>query len=275
MKEFILILALVIIAQSCAHKDTHDTSTEETKVDSSTSTENKLPDQGTPTDAGKLSQESSYVFAFDQDAEDVDNNYDMFFLGDVDNLKPYRAKLKGKLISYISVGSWEAYRKDEKLLKPFCLRKYSGYPDECHLDLSKWRSYVDVMLRRIDAVKSKGYDGVYFDNAGMFDDELGTYKDNVEYLKVLSEYTKFHGLLVGFNNAPDMSKELINTIDFQVLESCNDAKNCDKYKPVVEAKKPVFHIEFKDKNCYAVSGHKVSLYKKLSNPIKHCDKISK
>jgi len=35
-------------------------------------------------------------------------------------------------------------------------------------------------------------------------------------------------------------------IDFQVLESCNNYGNCDKYKPVVDAGKPVFHIEFKD-----------------------------
>jgi len=272
IKDIILVLCLIIISQSCSHRSTDDSHSKSTEISNSTSTENKFPNSITSTNAGWISPKSTYVFAFNQDSKVIDTKYDVYFIGDVPSVKEYSSRLKGKLISYISVGSWEAYRKDEALLKPYCLRKYSGYPDECHLDLSKWRSYVDVMLRRIDKIKSKGYDGFYCDNAGMFDDKLGTYKDNVEYLKIITEYAKFHGLLVGFNNAPDMSKELISMIDFQVLESCNNYGNCDKYKPVVDAGKPVFHIEFKDKHCYAVKGHKVSLYgNSLSKPIKDCN----
>jgi hypothetical protein len=276
IKDFVLVIALIILAQSCSHNEVdNDKHSDQTTPDTSTHGESKFPNETSTSPGRKISLTNKWSFNFNQSISKFPTTNDIYFVGNVDSVKVIRDHVgKDKLIvGYISVGSWEAYRDDQALLKPFCKKKYKGYPDECYLDLTKWRSYVDVMMRRLDKIKSDGYDAVYFDNSWSFKEGVGTLEQNIEYIKMLVDYCRFHGLIVGINNAPPVA-EVVKP-DFMIQESCIQFNECDLYNNIVSAGIPIFHLEFSTKYCRPVSGHSVKVYeeKELNKHIKDCDKI--
>jgi len=271
MKNFILLLSMIILSQSCSHKETtNDKPAQSSPLDSVTSTPSQLPS----TPKNRLERSSKWKFVFNLDDSEIVQGDEYYFIGNVDNVGHIRNRVgfKPKLIGYISIGSWEEYRKDQSLLKPFCKKNYSGYKDECWLDLSKYLSYIDVMYRRIDKIKSDGYDGVYFDNCSMYMHEVGTLEQNVEYVKRLAQYASFHGLYVACNNGYKVIEKVADYMDFQVQESCTKYEECGFYDAIVKQNKPVFHIEFSTKYCKPVKGHSVKVYNdELNKLIKSCD----
>lgn len=50
----------------------------------------------------------------------------------------------------------------------------------------------------------------------------------------------------GLKNAGDFLKEVVNDVDYSVNEECVYYQECDLYKPMIDANKPVFHIEYPD-----------------------------
>jgi hypothetical protein len=78
-----------------------------------------------------------------------------------------------KVICYMSVGSWEPYRSDSAQF-PFNVigNTYPGWEDEKFLDTrsSKVR---ELMAKRLDVCKSKGFDCIEPDNIDSYNEKTG------------------------------------------------------------------------------------------------------
>jgi len=273
MKNFILIICLILISTKftgCSNVKP----AKETKVSDSSPSESQLPSNSTSDTGLSFTNKDVYRFAFNLEPSDIVNDAVVYYVGSVDNLGEYINKLgrDKKFIAYLSIGSMEEYRSDAKLLKPFCKKKYKGYSQECWLDLTKWRSYIDIMYKRIDVIRTKGYNAFYLDNCAMFSQGLGTLEENIEYLKSIARYSHFHGLKLACNNGYSMAEKIEPFMDFQVLESCNKYKECHFYDSFVKNNKPVHHLEFSKSDCKKVDGHITQVYNmELNKKIKDCN----
>jgi hypothetical protein len=127
------------------------------------------------------------------------------------------------------------------------------------------------MFRRIDKLKSEGYDAFYTDNSWSYKEGVGTLEDNIKYLQMIMDYGRFHGLIVGINNAPPVA-EVVKP-DFMIQESCIRYNECDLFNNIVDLGIPIFHLEFSTKYCKPVKGHSVKVYdeKELNKFVKDCN----
>jgi hypothetical protein len=72
----------------------------------------------------------------------------------------------------------------------------------------------------------------------------GTKESAIAYMKKLSNEASRYGMSTGLKNAQAILPDIIDNIEFAVNEQCGARHECDTYKPLIEAKKPVFQIEY-------------------------------
>ena len=103
------------------------------------------------------------------------------------------------------------------------------------------------MVERLKLAKSKGCDGVDPDNVDGYANTSGfkmSQADGVDYMKFLSTEAHKLGLAIGLKNAPDIVKNVVDVLQWEVNEQCLEFDDeCTKFKPFIDAEKPVFHIE--------------------------------
>lgn len=161
-------------------------------------------------------------------------------------------------IGYLSIGSAEKFRDDYDLLKPLAPKKMSGW-NEYWLDLNRYEEILPIMKKRLDEIKKKGFGGVYFDNF----DVHGNYdrvsqEINEYYALQLVNYSREIGLTyVGANNGLKMLANIGSHFDFHINESCFVYNECHYFDKMVELNHPVFHLEYKRRNCKPYPGHSV------------------
>ena len=68
------------------------------------------------------------------------------------------------------------------------------------------------------------------------------------YLTNLAQTAGSLGLLIGLKNADDLVKELEPIFDFSIAEECYKYNECCDYLPFVTNNKPVFAIEYGEKD---------------------------
>ncbi|KAG7114693.1 hypothetical protein HYQ44_008148 [Verticillium longisporum] len=105
------------------------------------------------------------------------------------------------------------------------------------------------MRRRIELARDKGFDGVDPDNVDGFTNRNGlglTAADSIDYISFLAFEARRRGLAMGLKNGGSIIKNVLPVIDFSVNEECAAYSECDLYKAVTDAGKPVFHIEYPD-----------------------------
>jgi hypothetical protein len=160
-------------------------------------------------------------------------------------------KAQGKrVICYMSAGSWENWRPD-KADFPAAVKgnPYDGWPGERWLDIRNLAVLGPIMQARLDLCKRKGFDAVDPDNVDGYQADTGfplTRSDNVRYLKFLAREAHKRGLAIGLKNAGDISRFVLNNVDFAVTEDCFDQGWCRTSRNFIAAGKPVFAIEYTD-----------------------------
>lgn len=141
------------------------------------------------------------------------------------------------------------------------------WPWEKRLDISKYKDFSNIILKRLDLAKEKWCDWVDPDNVDWYNNvtwfEL-TYEDQLEYNKFLSLEAHKRWLSIWLKNDLLQINDLVDYFDFAINESCYSNNECYYLNKFIENNKPVFGIEYK-KNlkdfCYEAIKSKFSFVK--------------
>lgn len=156
-----------------------------------------------------------------------------------------------KVICYFSAGSSEDWRPDYVDFpiadKGPCLNGWAG---ERYLNI-RTEGVFNVMQKRIQLAAEKGCDAIDPDNVDGFSNENSfslTASDAITYVRKLANYAHSLGMGMGLKNSQTLLPSVMDVIQFAVNEECAIASGeCDPYLDLIEAGKPVFHIEYATK----------------------------
>jgi hypothetical protein len=152
-----------------------------------------------------------------------------------------------KVICYVSVGSWEDWRPDASAFPAAVLGKdYPGWPGEKFVDI-RAQALRDIMAKRLDVCKSKGFDAVEPDNMDVFSDDSGfplTQADGVDYAKWLATECHARGMGIVQKNASEITASIQSVYDGALTEDCYHDNWCADMQPYIDANKPVFACEY-------------------------------
>jgi len=161
------------------------------------------------------------------------------------------------VICYFSVGTREPWRDENaksEVAKPGRHSMTKG--------VSSTRLWFDTtekivragMATRIQRASAIGCDAIDPDNVDTYDNDTGfnsnpvnKTKDQdtaVDYLNFLYTQTQKHGIAMGLKNAGDIIDRVLDKVAFQVNENCANFTECGTFQKFIDAKKPVFHIEY-------------------------------
>jgi hypothetical protein len=162
-------------------------------------------------------------------------------------------KAQGKrMICYMSAGSWENWRPDKNEFPAEVLgNAYDGWAGERWLDTRNLTVLGPIMRARLDLCKRKGFDAVDPDNVDGYQANTGfplTRSDSIRYLRFLAREAHRRGLAIGLKNAGEISRFVLNDMDFAVTEDCYAQGWCRRSRNFIAVNKPVFAIEYTDNN---------------------------
>ncbi|EME49291.1 glycoside hydrolase family 114 protein [Dothistroma septosporum NZE10] len=157
-----------------------------------------------------------------------------------------------KTICYFSAGSYEDWRPDahEFNNQTDLGSPIKGWNGEWWLN-TKSDNVRRIMGERMDLARQKGCDAVDPDNVDAYDNENGlglTEDDAVDYVRFLAAEAHKRNLAVGLKNAGSIVDRVLDVVDFQVNEQCEEFDECDQFRPFIDANKPVFGIEYTKKD---------------------------
>ncbi|SHE64069.1 extracellular protein [Litoreibacter ascidiaceicola] len=170
---------------------------------------------------------------------------------DMDAVTPEQiAQLKSRdtqPVCYISVGTRENYREDAADFPAHVVGKPLGdWPDEVYVDIRS-PEVMTVMKARIDRCAEMGFVGVEPDNIDLFENENGfgiTKADSLTYTSALADYAHSKGLTIAQKNAPELIPDLVDKMDFLLLEQCFEYDFCEETQPYLDAGKDVLVVEY-------------------------------
>ncbi|ORX49245.1 hypothetical protein BCR36DRAFT_583849 [Piromyces finnis] len=150
-----------------------------------------------------------------------------------------------KVICYFSAGTYEKSREEAQgMLKVNGLvRNKMEEWDEYWLDfrLDEVKSF---MIERLELAKSKGCDGIEFDNVDTFTnvdwDDAITVEDQLKYDKWLATEAHNRNMAAGFKNSIELLDDLKDIFDFAINEECNEYNECDDYSVFLNKNIAVF-----------------------------------
>ena len=169
-----------------------------------------------------------------------------------DNSKANWATIKSKgyqTICYFST-QYEEWRPDAQLFR--------SQPQNLGANLDDWAGerWVNtradgirsIMKSRIKEAKNRGCDAIDPDNIDAYLHNGGgfnlTQDDAVNYIRFLAAEAHALDLAIGLKNGDDIVSRVIDVVDFEVNEQCQQYNECQKYRPFVAKGKPVFEIEY-------------------------------
>ena len=153
-----------------------------------------------------------------------------------------------RVICYVSVGSFEAFRPDARRFPQAVLgRPLDGWPDERWLDIRRRDLLAPILLPRLDDCRAKGFDAVEPDNVDGFVNDTGfplTAQDQLAFNRWIAREVRARGMSVALKNDPDQAVDLVREFDFAVVEECARYDECEAYRPFVAAGKAVLRVEY-------------------------------
>ncbi len=183
----------------------------------------------------------------------IDTSYDVEMY-DIDLFETLTTTIKKlhddgkKVICYFSAGTVEDFRIDAKDFSPLVIGKVlENWSNEKWLDVSKYDSFADIMLKRMDLAVEKNCDGIEPDNVDAWTNESGfdlKFYDQLKYAKWLATEAHNRGLSIGLKNNLEQVKELVNEYDFAVNEQCFQYEECGVLKEFTIRDKAVFGVEY-------------------------------
>jgi len=155
-----------------------------------------------------------------------------------------------RLVCYFSAGSREDWRMDAGEFPAAAIGKaMAGWPGEMWLDIRS-AAVRSVLERRLDHAVLRGCDGVDPDNINAWQNDSGfplTKADTRDFLGWLAAESHARGLAVGLKNGNELALEVEPDFEWELNEECLAFDECDLLTPFVDAGKPVFHIEYVDR----------------------------
>jgi hypothetical protein len=151
------------------------------------------------------------------------------------------------VICYIDAGTWENWRPDAAQFPGSVKGKSNGWPGEVWLDIRQLSIIGPLLQARMDQCKTKGFDGVEFDNVDGYSNSTGfplTASDQLNFNVFLANEAHKRGLSVALKNDLDQVKTLLPYFDWALNEECFDYQECDSLTPFVQAGKAVMQVEY-------------------------------
>lgn len=151
------------------------------------------------------------------------------------------------VICYIDAGTWENWRPDANKFPNLVKGKNNGWPGEKWLDIRQIAILGPIMQARMDLCKSKGFDGVEFDNVDGYSNNTGfplTYNDQLNYNTWLANQAHTRGLSVALKNDLGQVNDLLPYFDWALDEQCFQYTECGKLQPFINAGKAVMEVEY-------------------------------
>lgn len=152
-----------------------------------------------------------------------------------------------KVICYFSAGSYEDWRPDAGSFKPGDYgNALDGWEGENWLN-TKSANARDIMLARVDLAAEKGCDGIDPDNIDGYGNDNGlglTKEDAVDYVTFLADAARARNMSMGLKNGAEIMNQVLDIVQWDVVEQCLEYQECASYKPFINAGKPVFQIEY-------------------------------
>lgn len=153
-----------------------------------------------------------------------------------------------KVVCYLDVGSWEAYRPDAKRFPRAVIgRRYEGFPDERWLDVRRFRLFAKPLKRRFDLCARKGFDAVEPDNIAGWENRTGFpigRKDQLRFNRWVARQVHARGMAVALKNDGGQARELVDDFDFAIVEQCFQYEECGPYRTFVQHGKAVLEAEY-------------------------------
>lgn len=170
---------------------------------------------------------------------------------DVFSASPARLQeLKGRgvrTVCALNAGAWENWRPDSGAYDLRLVGSAAGWQGDHWLDIRAQETLRPILARRLDLCKSKGFDGVAFDNTDGYAHRTGfplTAKDQLKFNRWLAEEAHARDLSAGLMNTLELIPELVDEFDFAISESCFSADNCEPLLAFRKLGKSVFVIEY-------------------------------
>jgi hypothetical protein len=153
-----------------------------------------------------------------------------------------------KTICYVSVGSWEDWRPDAAQFPSAVIgNDYPGWPGEKFVDI-RAQALRDIMAKRLDVCRQKGFDAVEPDNMDVFEASSGfplTRTDGVTYALWLADQSHKRGMAIVQKNASSIVRDIRPSYDGAVTEDCHADGWCADMQPYIDNNQPVFACEYK------------------------------
>ncbi|GAM83051.1 hypothetical protein ANO11243_010370 [Dothideomycetidae sp. 11243] len=152
-----------------------------------------------------------------------------------------------KVICYFSAGTYEPDRPDSHLFAKEDLGKgLPEWPGERWVRTGS-PAIRKIMSDRIALAKQKGCDAVDPDNVDGYDNDNGlglTRADAVSYVRFLAAEAHKHGMACSLKNAGGIIHDVLDVVQFAVVEQCVLYNECKIYQPFIRQGKAVLHIEY-------------------------------
>ncbi|MCC9621332.1 endo alpha-1,4 polygalactosaminidase [Thalassospira sp. MA62] len=161
-------------------------------------------------------------------------------------------------ICYINVGAREDWRDDANQFPSSVVgAPYWGWDGENWLDVGRFHLFADVITARFDLCRDKGFLGVEPDNIDGFEADMSDQSDHrtgfnisrsdqLRYVDWLIDQAHMRGLAIGQKNVGDLVPDLVDKMDFALLESAWRQGFMAEFSPYVARDKPVFAVEYRD-----------------------------
>lgn len=150
-----------------------------------------------------------------------------------------------KVICYFDT-AYEAWRPDAAALEPYRMKPMDGWPGQYWLDISR-EPVREVMWNRINLAAAKGCDGVDADDVDIVSNDTGLSllrEEQQDFIIMLARLAHAKGMAFGLKNDLEDIARLQEHVDFAINEQCLEYDECEAMKPLTDAGKPVFHIEY-------------------------------
>ena len=165
-----------------------------------------------------------------------------------------------KLICYFSAGTVESFRDDASQFPAEIIgEQYEDLVDERWIDYANIEAFAPIMRARLDRCKEKGFHAVEIDNVDAHNYEsrnaegevvnIGTnfnmtLDESIAYVRWLTNEAHSRGLGIGLKNAEEMVADVVDEVDWMLVEDCYFDSWCTLATGFIDADKPVFMAEY-------------------------------
>ncbi len=151
------------------------------------------------------------------------------------------------VVCYLDAGTWENWRPDAGQYPSEVLGHSNGWPGEKWLDIRRLDVLTPLLRTRLDLCRSKGFDGVEFDNVDGYANTTGfplTADDQLTFNVWLANEAHARHLNAALKNDLDQVSTLLPYFDWALDEQCFQYQECAQLLPFVQAGKAVMEVEY-------------------------------